>query len=331
MNENEEMGEELKKNIAEEERKEKAKKPSPPKNGGKKRNEKEEKKKTEKEEEIEQYAWLFLALSVLGLFWFFIGSFAGKFWFKIFLSFVIGFVIGRKPKTWLWRIITGIAVFFISMIYAGETTELFRYAILVTGGSALLLFSIEKFSGWNIYPRAMLPVFAVTVVICAGLLLGDLFQDHKTLVDGQKVSVSNLQKEKKTEKQFAEKFSFFKSEIESPEFLIPVIVLEKEEKSIAELSQDWLPVKVKNSLPAEYWRANFVIRRALFLIFLFAVHAVYVPVGSLEAAKDYLQKRQEKTESRKREKGETSRLSYWFIERAWEQFENLIRGKRRKK
>ena len=330
MNKSEELGEELKKNIAEEEKKKKdEERKEKAKNGGKKRNEKEEKKKTEKEEKIEQYVWLFLALSVLGLFWFFIGSFAGKFWFKVFLSAVVSFVIGKKQKTWLWRILTGIAVFSVSMIYTGETTELFRYAILATGGSALILFIIEKLSGWNAYPRWMLPVFIVTVVICVGLLLGDLFKDHKKYVKEQKVSVSNLQKEKKTEKQFAKKFSFSKSEIEVPKTSFPIRILEKEEKPTHELLQDWLPVKIKNNLPAEYWRINSVIRTALFLIFLFAVHAVYVPVGSLEAVKEYWKKREEKKKGKGEPIGE-SRVSYWFIERAWEQFVNLL-GKRRKR
>lgn len=286
--------------------------------------------KTEKQKRLERFGWFALAISVLALFWFFVGSFAGKFWFKVFLSAIVSFVIGKKPKTWFWRILTGAAVFFVSMIYTGETTELFRYAILATGGSALLLFSLEEFVvKKNIYPRGMLPVFLATIVVCAGFLLGDLFSDHKKYVAEQIVSVSDLQKKTETEKQLTPKFSFSKKEIEIPEFLCPIPILEKEEKSIHELLQNWLPVKIRNNLPAEYWRANSVIRMALFILFLFAVHAVYIPVGSFEAAKDYWKWREEKKKGKGEPIGE-SRVSYWFIERAWEQLVNII-GKRRKK
>lgn len=296
MNKSEELGEELKKNIAEEEKKKKdEERKEKAKNGGKKRNEKEEKKKTEKEEKIEQYVWLFLALSVLGLFWFFIGSFAGKFWFKVFLSAVVSFVIGIKPKTWLWRILTGITVFFVSMIYTGETTELFQYAIIATGGSALLLFGLEEFViKKNIYPRGMLPVFLITVVICVGSLLGDLFRDHREIINEQKVSVFDLQKEIETGNELTKRFSFSNKKIKIPESYFPIIILEKEKKSILQLAQNWLVLKIKNCLPAEYGRANSVIRMALFIIFLFIVHAVFVPIGSLEAAKDYWKLREEK-------------------------------------
>lgn len=319
MGRSEEMGEKLIKNLAKEKENAEIKKSLSPKN--------RDKKKIEKQERLKRFGWICLAMSVLGLFWFFIGSFAGKFWFKVFLSVVIGFVIGKKPDKWRWRILIFIFVSLTSMIYTGETTELFRYAILATGVSAWLLFGFEELCGWNIYPRGMLHVFVVIVVICVGLLLGDLFSDHSKIANKYKVPVSDLQKKAEIEKKVGENFSNG-MEIKIPESLFSISILKKEEEPFLLLWKDWLFLKIKNGLPAEYSRVNNAVRMALFVIFLFVVHAVYIPVGSLEAAKDYLKRREEKGKGKKEPIGE-NRISYWFIERAWEQLVNIM--KKRKK
>lgn len=269
--------------------------------------------------------WFLTIISIMIVLWIFASIFVGKILFKIILSLIVGCVIGIKPKRWLWRILTFIAVFFVNMLYIGESIELFRLAVLFTVCGATCFFLIERRTGVDAYPKWMLPFFLIISVSCILWALFGLVRSHEYYVQKQRVSVSNLLKEADTGEKLKNKFSFSKSEIKVPKSYIPILILEKEEEPTSRLSQNWLVLKVKNNLPAEYGRLNCFIRKILFVIFFLAVNLIFGPVATLEIFKDWIAEKK----GEKKEKTQTDAFSLYGMIQAIQDLVSSLRKKRR--
>ena len=272
--------------------------------------------------------WFLVAMSVMAVLWFFAGIFVGKFWFKVILSLIIGFVIGKQLKTWRWRILIFLLIFFVNMLYVGESIELLRLAISFTAGGATFLFFYERFLGKEVYPGAMLPFFLIIFIVCFLSALSGLFQDHEYYIQKQTVSVSNLQKEKETGKQLAEKFSF-SNKVKIPESSFHVLILEKEEEPISQLAQNLLVLKVKNCLPAEYGRVNSFIRKILFIIFFLVVNLIFAPIATLEIFQDWIAEKMKRGEKKKDSTQQADVFSFYGMIQVVQDLVSSIRKKRR--
>ncbi len=259
--------------------------------------------------------------------------------FPIFRILFIGFMLFallfpyRKRK---WHK-ASLAILFclgsiVAIAYHLECVDFFWFGFRILLCIALTMFFLEEILNVNFYPKSVILINVVVVIIAIGVGFYDLFKPHSYYVTSGPRSAYNImdkQKEIVSLERIKDQFFPTKEMAELYE-AVPEEVSGKKSENL-KLINEWTVLYLKNNLPIEYGRVELFSGKIFFVFYFILLNIVYLFVAGPEIAENLIQRMKESSKKQKSSGKEgLTATSYILFDLFGSMIHEILQGRRKK-